>query len=777
MSYQVLARKWRPASFEQVVGQSHVLHALTNALSQQRLHHAYLFSGTRGVGKTTLARLFAKGLNCELGVTAHPCGKCAACVEIAEGRFVDLIEVDAASRTKVDDTRELLDNVQYRPTRGRYKVYLIDEVHMLSRSSFNALLKTLEEPPEHVKFLLATTDPQKLPITVLSRCLQFNLKSLNLTDICSQLAYVLKQEHLDYDEKALNLLAKAANGSMRDALSLTDQAIAFGAGTVRTAEVQTMLGSIDDKQVVNLLNAVVQGEVANLLKLVTEILSLGADADEVLRSLLELLHQISLSQFSPAAAQLSQYADDVLAFTNSLQPEQVQLYYQILLNSRKDLPYAADPKSGLEMALLRTLAFLPEQPNQQWPSDGGMALPGKPKLTTQESSHQFTESKDKSAIKLVSEKEQSVVDNNLKKTSVNQITTATGLIASESKQEDEIAAEQALILSQAESMGYDIPQSTQVLESTSTQLEPESQGDDYSSPQGHFDDDLLEAVLASRQALMSSLSQFTEPQPSNEPVGIAAPKLLSSPHLASDDMNVQEHVDASIESIPQTDSAITPVESDKVYADIKPSLSSVQLETQVSEDSPPWEAFPSDNETISQVVYQVDNEKHKAEHAHQLDEANLSSNPQPTWDINGNHDDLAWYKRVLKLTIRGRVRQLAVNSLFLGEDNSQLNLLLKSNQKHLAASVAIGQLQQAITDQLGKPIKVDIQVGDELSRETPLEVKKRFHQELLVEAQHALYEDENISWLQQQMGAELELDSVDYPKELLLQKSDCIRLD
>lgn len=369
MSYQVLARKWRPATFDQMVGQSHVLHALTNALSQQRLHHAYLFTGTRGVGKTSLARLFAKGLNCEQGVTATPCGVCGSCVEIAQGRFVDLIEVDAASRTKVDDTRELLDNVQYRPTRGRFKVYLIDEVHMLSRSSFNALLKTLEEPPEHVKFLLATTDPQKLPVTVLSRCLQFNLKSLTQGEIGTQLNHILTQEQLPFDTEALKLLAKAANGSMRDALSLTDQAIAFGGGNVMLTQVQTMLGSIDEQHVVALLKALTDADIGVLMHTCAQVLAYGADAQEVLRSLLELLHQITLTQFAPAAAQQSLYSAQIRAFAEQLTPEQVQLYYQILLTGRKDLPHAPDPKSGLEMALLRAVAFVPEKPVKRWQPD------------------------------------------------------------------------------------------------------------------------------------------------------------------------------------------------------------------------------------------------------------------------------------------------------------------------------------------------------------------------------------------------------------------------
>ena len=369
MSYQVLARKWRPATFDQMVGQSHVLHALTNALSQQRLHHAYLFTGTRGVGKTSLARLFAKGLNCEQGVTATPCGVCGSCVEIAQGRFVDLIEVDAASRTKVDDTRELLDNVQYRPTRGRFKVYLIDEVHMLSRSSFNALLKTLEEPPEHVKFLLATTDPQKLPVTVLSRCLQFNLKSLTQSEIGTQLNHILTQEQFPFEAEALKLLAKAANGSMRDALSLTDQAIAFGGGSVMLTQVQTMLGSIDEQHVVALLKALTDADIGVLMHTCAQVLAYGADAQEVLRSLLELLHQITLTQFAPVCAQQSLYSAQIRAFAEQLTPEQVQLYYQILLTGRKDLPHAPDPKSGLEMALLRAVAFVPEKPVKRWQPD------------------------------------------------------------------------------------------------------------------------------------------------------------------------------------------------------------------------------------------------------------------------------------------------------------------------------------------------------------------------------------------------------------------------
>ncbi|GLP96905.1 DNA polymerase III subunit gamma/tau [Paraferrimonas sedimenticola] len=361
MSYQVLARKWRPGRFEQVVGQAHVLAALTNALQQDRLHHAYLFSGTRGVGKTTLARLFAKGLNCETGVTSEPCGQCSACLEIAEGRFVDLIEVDAASRTKVDDTREILENVQYRPARGRYKVYLIDEVHMLSKASFNALLKTLEEPPEHVKFLLATTDPQKLPITVLSRCLQFNLKALTVEQIGAQIERILQAENIAFDAGASLLLARAAQGSMRDGLSLTDQAIAHGGGQLQLASVEQMLGALDEDSVNRLLQGIIDGEVAPMLEQVDNVLGFGGDAESVLVAMLRRLHEVALAQFSPHALQIASHPESVAALAKALAPEQVQLYYKILLEGRRELAHAPDARAGLEMALLRALAFAPEQ--------------------------------------------------------------------------------------------------------------------------------------------------------------------------------------------------------------------------------------------------------------------------------------------------------------------------------------------------------------------------------------------------------------------------------
>ncbi|EAS9106306.1 DNA polymerase III subunit gamma/tau [Salmonella enterica] len=364
MSYQVLARKWRPQTFADVVGQEHVLTALANGLSLGRIHHAYLFSGTRGVGKTSIARLLAKGLNCETDITATPCGVCDNCREIEQGRFVDLIEIDAASRTKVEDTRDLLDNVQYAPARGRFKVYLIDEVHMLSRHSFNALLKTLEEPPAHVKFLLATTDPQKLPVTILSRCLQFHLKALDVEQIRHQLEHILNEEHIAHEPRALQLLSRAADGSLRDALSLTDQAIASGDGLVSTQAVSAMLGTLDDDQALSLVEAVVDANGERVMSLINEAAARGIEWEALLVEMLSLLHRIAMVQLSPAAlgSDMAAIEQRMRELARTVPPGDLQLYYQTLLIGRKELPWAPDRRMGVEMTLLRALAFHPRMP-------------------------------------------------------------------------------------------------------------------------------------------------------------------------------------------------------------------------------------------------------------------------------------------------------------------------------------------------------------------------------------------------------------------------------
>ncbi len=364
MSYQVLARKWRPKSFETLVGQDHVVRALTNALEQNRLHHAYLFTGTRGVGKTTLARILAKSLNCETGITAKPCGVCNACIEIDKGRFVDLIEVDAASNTQVDAMRDLLDNAQYAPTSGRFKVYIIDEVHMLSKSAFNAMLKTLEEPPAHVKFILATTDPQKVPVTVLSRCLQFNLRQMAGTSIVGHLQNILSQEGIQFEPTALHLISRAADGSMRDALSLTDQAIAYGSQTVNEAEVRAMLGAIDQSYLYQLLNALLAGDGGSLINQARLMEERSISFEAALNDFAQLLHQIAITQTVPESV-----ADDLpereqlLSLAQRINPETLQLYYQIALLGRRDIGLAPDEFAGFTMSLLRMLAFTPNEAN------------------------------------------------------------------------------------------------------------------------------------------------------------------------------------------------------------------------------------------------------------------------------------------------------------------------------------------------------------------------------------------------------------------------------
>ncbi len=393
MSYQVLARKWRPRNFTEMVGQEPILRMLMNALDSQRLHHAYLFTGTRGVGKTTLARILAKCLNCETGVTSQPCEKCSICLSINAGKFLDLIEIDAASRTKVEDTREILDNVQYSPTQGRYKIYLIDEVHMLSNHSFNALLKTLEEPPAHVKFLLATTDPKRLPVTILSRCLQFNLKRVPPEQITQHLQLLCTTENILFENPALDLIAKAADGSMRDALSLLDQTIAYCGANITLAETHTMLGSIEKDVIYRLLTAIAENKGKTLLDEITTLAENAPDFSQVLEEILSVLHQINIKQIIPESTHSE---EQINLLAKSMLAEDVQLYYQIALIGRKDLAIANNPQQGFEMTMLRMLAFKPMITEAHSPQNIASALAAAPQNTTKSNMPQNTVTQQKS---------------------------------------------------------------------------------------------------------------------------------------------------------------------------------------------------------------------------------------------------------------------------------------------------------------------------------------------------------------------------------------------
>lgn len=703
MSYQVLARKWRPKKFEELMGQEHVVTVLVNALAQERLHHAYLFTGTRGVGKTTIARIFAKSLNCETGITATPCGTCDTCLEIDQGRFVDLLEIDAASKTKVDDTREILDNVQYAPTRGRYKVYLIDEVHMLSRHSFNALLKTLEEPPEHVKFILATTDPQKLPVTVLSRCLQFHLKALTVSQIETKLTEILAKEDVNHEKGTLTLLAKAARGSMRDSLSLTDQAIAQGRGNITLVNIQQMLGGLDQNWIYKIIIDLLKQDGTSLMALAQEIASCAPSYSRLFAELIQLFHQIAILQIVDQHFDLlPEHAELLKKFSQAMSPEDVQLYYQICVNGRKDLPYASDEQAAFDMTLLRMFAFKPMQKEQ---------LPAVSAISLAPNELQNIDDKSLTLPQIHAETQVSLTEKNTE--------LATPVAISFQEKEQQLAQEVAAIEQQAAEMQeVSVEPDIIAVEPTGHGLEP------------IYEQDLAPDVTAIAPEIERELEQpVPEPQTQNTSQSIELDSPLSAV-LATRNMlrsrkkqldKQEKKPDDAIARRSYTNQAnaenLEPVEKDTIAV--------TEKKVQISQPEQPYQA-DNINPAIIREANQVDR------WAHMIDSMELTA----------------------------RLRQLAIHAT-IDEESTEEHLILCLDQatKHLVTDTAQQQLQQNISQFLSHQISVTIKTVEETVAD-PYQIQSHINDKRYDYAKELLENDDIVQALQQDFQANLDDDSI-----------------
>ncbi|GHA48283.1 DNA polymerase III subunit gamma/tau [Photobacterium aphoticum] len=743
MSYQVLARKWRPHQFDDVVGQSHVLTALANALAHNRLHHAYLFSGTRGVGKTTIARIFAKGLNCEQGITASPCGQCETCREIDEGRFVDLLEIDAASRTKVEDTRDLLDNVQYKPARGRFKVYLIDEVHMLSRHSFNALLKTLEEPPEYVKFILATTDPQKLPVTILSRCLQFHLKHLDNTQIQTQLEHVLTEEQVSFEPRALSLLARAAEGSMRDALSLTDQAIALGNGQVQADAVSTMLGTLNTEQALYLLEAVAQGTAEPAMACLEELAGIGVEWDSLLRELAAQLHRVAMHQALPASLDESAPdAERIVALSQSVSPQEVQLCYQIALQGRQDLAFAPDGRTGLEMVLLRMLAFRPVSVSAMAPQP--IAVPATQPASPAPSTSSLPQSGAPQGIERVQALKAQMQQPQ------QQAAMPQAQPSSPQQQGQQYAPVQQAYGEQPatgqSTMGQSTPQA-HGMPSQGMSAQPSTYPQhDYGQP-------------VQSQAVPSQPAQQAAPQP-------AAPSAASGLLAARNKLRSQTKRDGNE---PSHGKKAEPVQTKKVASSVLDRIASKQ---NGSSFTPPAMSVPgtSGAPSTSDTPATPEEYQWRPTVAPQAGEAQavaptklkqaLEHEKTPEMVkvlVNEAAKQDSWSDWVTQLEVGRMVQQLALNSSFT-RNGGAVTLHLRPSQKHLDTPKAREQLEIALADRLNEPVSLDIVLSDE--GRSPLEWREALYQEKLELAKQSLQADPNVNFICQRFAAVLDEESV-----------------
>ncbi|HAW91520.1 MULTISPECIES: DNA polymerase III subunit gamma/tau [unclassified Arsukibacterium] len=699
MSYQVLARKWRPKQFSELVGQSHVKVALSNALTSSRLHHAYLFTGTRGVGKTTIARIFAKSLNCETGITATPCGVCSACQEIDAGNFVDLLEIDAASRTKVEDTRDLLDNVQYAPSRGRFKVYLIDEVHMLSRHSFNALLKTLEEPPPHVKFLLATTDPQKLPVTVLSRCLQFSLKALSPDQIAGHLAYVLQQEQIPFETAALTLLAKAANGSLRDSLSLTDQAIAQSNSQLSLDTVREMLGFLDQQFASAMLSAILRQDFQALQAELNALISQHNSYSSVLDDMLSLLHQGALTQLEPTAAQLSEQPEFVTELAASQSPEALQIYYQLLISGKRELRYAPDERTGLEMALLRALAFVPA------PAGAAGVTPTPAGRTADAQSPQTSGS----AAYAV---QPAAVEGEAAKTTDSQLPA------------------------QPEAMPNVAP-SQPVPTVDSGAAEPVANVQAMkAAPAASIDP--LTASIIKRRGLTSDVGDLSPKKPEHRPAPVPAP--------APDVINEQPGA-----AVTKSAGQMQPVRR----PDSAPAADHHAMAEYPDEAEPePEQLYPEDpaNQAMLDSLWQQSHQQAEPAKAFdgEINEQNFSVRFAAEVD--------SWAALIEKMPVGGLMRLFLLNSA-MQLDQQQLTLQVQQSQQHLDNEAFRNQLQNLLSDAMGQSLQLAINYSNNVEQ-CPLAIQQRIEQERLSYVSRLMQHDPNVHQLQQQFDASLLLDTL-----------------
>ncbi|MGB0937665.1 MAG: DNA polymerase III subunit gamma/tau [Colwellia sp.] len=722
MSYQVLARKWRPKNFEQLMGQDHVVNVLVNALSQERLHHAYLFTGTRGVGKTTIARIFAKSLNCETGITATPCGVCDTCVDIDQGRFVDLLEIDAASKTKVDDTREILDNVQYAPSRGRFKVYLIDEVHMLSRNSFNALLKTLEEPPSHVKFILATTDPQKLPVTVLSRCLQFHLKALTVPQIEAKLKEILTQENVSHEPGVLAMLAKAARGSMRDSLSLTDQAIAQGQGNIKLVEIQQMLGSIDQNWVYKIVISLLKQDAAELMALSQKIASYAPNYSRLFAELIQLFHQTALMQLVEQHFDLPKdHLELMKKFSRAISAQDLQLYYQICLNGRKDLPYASDEQAAFDMTLIRLLAFKPMQANdiETQSSNHSLATNSAPAIDFSDAlKDQEPQQEPTLEQKIITAPE--IVPEPLTSPELEQTQQAESEPVLENNASDQQGVE---LPSQAIDDSYQPPleQSNAAVDNQQA-LEQQMAGIEQDAQQLHQEPTALNSSMPTQpvipeQAIEAATNQ-TSDSLANSPISaVLAKRNMLRSRKRQLETTEKKSSDAQARQSSKNDDA------------------AVSLENNKEQVTPEKEILP------------------EPEQAYQPEKID------PSVVRKANQVD-KWAHMIDSMELTARIRQLAIHAT-IDDKSTDDNLVLRLDQgtKHLYTDIAKDQLEQSLSQYLAKPVLVTIEIVEK-TIEDPYQIQSHINDKRYDYAKELLKKDDIVVSLQEKFQANLDEETI-----------------